>query len=179
MRYKIIIVLLVISKNAKSNEFPRILENTREENDRGYNFRYSTSDGQERKENGQFEKMGENLILRVSGFYSYISNDGSQFKVFYQADEDGYKPRIESIKSLSTPTIGEGKSKQEFKMKNASLDSLTALTTDESPEGTNTKPVLNLTQTTPTNFIGLPSPDEIVSQISSGAIASLAGGGLG
>lgn len=66
-------------------------------------------------------------MLRITGYYSYIDN-GSVFKMFYQADEEGYKIEENLISSTTTPR---------------------------------------------------PPPIIAMSPISGGAIATLAGGGLG
>lgn len=59
--------------------------------DDGYFFKYETSDGQTRNENGYFKNIGDQRILVVSGSYSYIGSDGKNYQVRYTSDEKGYR----------------------------------------------------------------------------------------
>lgn len=52
------------------------------------------SDGTEKSENGEFVKSDdtENGIMRVKGYYSYVSPDGNNQYIRYTADEKGFQP---------------------------------------------------------------------------------------
>ena len=41
-------------------------------------------------------QVGDKQILRVTGSYSFLGDDGKMYDVKYAADENGYQPMIES-----------------------------------------------------------------------------------
>lgn len=58
-----------------------------------YTFRYETSDGSSRSEQGQLKNPGtDNEALSVTGSFQYIGPDGVTYKVDYIADENGFQP---------------------------------------------------------------------------------------
>ena len=59
--------------------------------DGGYSFLYELSDGQFKQEYGRFEKIGDELVLVVTGSYSYIGTDGKTYQVKYKSDHNGFR----------------------------------------------------------------------------------------
>ncbi|XP_022816498.1 endocuticle structural glycoprotein SgAbd-5-like isoform X2 [Spodoptera litura] len=56
-----------------------------------YNFRFETSNGLKRQENGVVFNQGqEDEYIQVQGSYSYIDTKGRLVNVIYRADRDGY-----------------------------------------------------------------------------------------
>ncbi|XP_059060081.1 endocuticle structural glycoprotein SgAbd-5-like [Achroia grisella] len=71
-----------------------------------YEFSFETSNGITRSEVGELRNAGEkNQYIFVSGFYSYIDPEGREVKVYYIADEDGYKI-VPSPIPVITPIAG-------------------------------------------------------------------------
>ncbi|XP_050072863.1 larval cuticle protein 65Ag1-like [Anopheles maculipalpis] len=62
-------------------------ENVRTEN--GYRFSYATKDGQAREEVGTIDPSTG--ALTVTGWYSYRTPDGAEYRVDFIADENGYR----------------------------------------------------------------------------------------
>uniref|UniRef100_A0A182YCY1 Uncharacterized protein n=2 Tax=Anopheles stephensi TaxID=30069 RepID=A0A182YCY1_ANOST len=62
-------------------------ENVQTEN--GYRFSYETKDGQAREEVGLIDPSTG--ALTVTGWYSYRTPDGAEYRVDYVADENGYR----------------------------------------------------------------------------------------
>lgn len=62
---------------------------------RWYNcFRYETSDGTSRQEQGELKNAGtENEALVVRGSISWIGDDGKQYTITFVADENGFQPQ--------------------------------------------------------------------------------------
>ncbi|XP_058122953.1 endocuticle structural glycoprotein ABD-5-like [Anopheles ziemanni] len=58
----------------------------------GYKFAFETSDGQQRQEQGELKKVGEEEALVVRGSYSFTADDGQVYTVNYVADENGFQP---------------------------------------------------------------------------------------
>lgn len=68
-------------------------------------FSYETSDGQKREESSHFvELIDQQPILVVTGSSSYIGPDGVTYKVYYVADENGYRPYGDHIPTTTTET---------------------------------------------------------------------------
>ncbi|KAK9869778.1 hypothetical protein WA026_003510 [Henosepilachna vigintioctopunctata] len=72
-----------------------VLSYRNEKLDDGYIYEYITSNGISGKETGQFSKdtqskNPEDVILRVTGFYSYTDAAGKNQRVDYTADENGF-----------------------------------------------------------------------------------------
>ncbi|CAO1321233.1 unnamed protein product [Diamesa tonsa] len=64
-----------------------------ESKDGSYTFSYETTDGQKRNEIGTFVKStkgDKELVLKVSGTYSYLNEDGARYTVDYTSGEEGY-----------------------------------------------------------------------------------------
>lgn len=62
-------------------------------------FRFETSDGQFKEEQGQLINPGipEVESIAVRGQYSYIAPDGVLYTVTYTADENGFQPHAEQV----------------------------------------------------------------------------------
>ncbi|XP_058804007.1 larval cuticle protein 65Ag1-like [Phymastichus coffea] len=62
-----------------------------------YKFAYELSDGQKRDESAHVEtrRIGneDESVLRVSGSYSFVGQDGLTYTVTYVADENGFQPQ--------------------------------------------------------------------------------------
>ncbi|XP_023027172.2 uncharacterized protein isoform X2 [Leptinotarsa decemlineata] len=156
----IILSVLVISVRIHHCRSVETLVDIKKQTEDGYYFKYTTNDGQERQETGKFEKLGDNLISRLTGSYSYMFTDGRLFKVWYEANERGYKPRIQLIPV--SKTIQHGAQVKKAEMVNNSPSNILETTTTE-----------GVAEVEEFTFFPPPAP------ISSSAIASLAGGGLG
>lgn len=64
-------------------------------------FSYETSDGQIREETAHFVPVKDKEpVLSITGFYSYIGPDGVPYKVYYVADENGFRPQGAHIVAL-------------------------------------------------------------------------------
>lgn len=73
----------------------------------GYKYSFDLSDGQYRDEEGSFKKIGENLVLTVTGSYGYTGADGKQYKFRYTADENGYRVSPDDVTIVSeVPAFG-------------------------------------------------------------------------
>lgn len=59
----------------------------------------------EREETGRIEETKGKAFLRIVGFYSYIDNNGTHYKHFYHADQEGTKFENTWIKSASFNVI--------------------------------------------------------------------------
>ena len=58
-------------------------------------FRFQTSDGISRNEEGILKNAGtENEALEVKGRYTYKGPDGKDVTVDFVANENGYQPRV-------------------------------------------------------------------------------------
>ncbi|XP_050072862.1 larval cuticle protein 65Ag1-like [Anopheles maculipalpis] len=57
--------------------------------DNGYRFSYETKDGQAREEVGTFDPSTG--AMSVTGWYSYRTPDGTEYRVDFIADENGYR----------------------------------------------------------------------------------------
>lgn len=69
-------------------------------------FRYETSDGQTREEQGVLKNPGtDNEALSVTGSYSYLGPDGVIYSVRYIADENGFRPEGDHL-PRRTPPLG-------------------------------------------------------------------------
>lgn len=75
-------------------EFEEHDQNQKRFDKKSYNYRFETSDGISRDENGYVKngKDPENIILVVTGSYSYQGPDGILYTVSYIADENGFRP---------------------------------------------------------------------------------------
>uniref|UniRef100_A0A182S734 Uncharacterized protein n=1 Tax=Anopheles maculatus TaxID=74869 RepID=A0A182S734_9DIPT len=62
-------------------------ENVQTEN--GYRFTYETKDGQAREEVGTIDPSTG--VVTVTGWYSYRTPDGAEYRVDFIADENGYR----------------------------------------------------------------------------------------
>ncbi|XP_011185972.1 larval cuticle protein 65Ag1-like [Zeugodacus cucurbitae] len=59
-----------------------------------YNYNVETSDGKAAQEQGEVQNLGsEDEAIVVRGFYSYIGDDGQQYRVDYIADKNGFQPQ--------------------------------------------------------------------------------------
>ncbi|XP_058054280.1 flexible cuticle protein 12-like [Anopheles bellator] len=59
----------------------------------GYKFAFETSDGQQREEQAELKKLGDEVeALVVRGSYSFTADDGQVYTVNYVADENGFRP---------------------------------------------------------------------------------------
>lgn len=115
--------------------------------------RYLTSDGQEREETGILIKAKQGVFMRVKGFYAFTGGNGKRTKVYYRADEKGSAYR------------------------NADDSQLEPISSEPHlPPSENTAPILSPFQPRPPPIttMTLQGPE-----ISSSAVASLAGGGFG
>ncbi|CAH1117684.1 unnamed protein product [Phaedon cochleariae] len=164
----IVIAVTVVCAIGENNEV--ILASSNRQNEDGYHFGYKTSGGQEREENGVLDEVGDNPIFRVTGFYSYLGSDDKRYRVEYHADETGYNAREEVI---PRPVPGLNVSSKE-----STLEEMTLNQTVESSQSTTESGGSEATGfelTTPVVISAAFPP----AGISSAAIASLAGGGIG
>lgn len=76
--------------------------------------RYETSDGQNREETGSIQKVEDNDVLVVRGFYSFIGDDGVEYTVTYVADQDGFRATGDHIPTTSTPKPATDGDVQQF-----------------------------------------------------------------
>lgn len=67
--------------------------------------RYVTNDLQQREEFGELVTKGDQQILVVKGYYSYL-NHGRLYRVNYRADENGYRAKITSKIAITSKRIG-------------------------------------------------------------------------
>ncbi|XP_035786636.1 endocuticle structural glycoprotein ABD-5-like [Anopheles albimanus] len=77
----------------------------------GYRFSYLTKDGQEREETGRLDPVTG--VMRVSGWYSYRTSNGDTYRVDFEADENGYRPKeaaavTTAIQLVPRPVAAQG-----------------------------------------------------------------------
>lgn len=48
-------------------------------------------DGTKRSETGSLKAVRDDKVIEVQGSYSFTAPDGKLYKVFYEADENGYR----------------------------------------------------------------------------------------
>lgn len=60
---------------------------------------------QQREEFGELVTKGDQQILVVKGYYSYL-NHGRLYRVNYRADENGYRAKITSKIAITSKRIG-------------------------------------------------------------------------
>ncbi|XP_075970540.1 endocuticle structural glycoprotein ABD-5-like [Anticarsia gemmatalis] len=58
-------------------------------------YRFETSDGTSRQEQGEYKNDTEQQGLVVRGSYKYVAPDGQHISVSFVADKDGYQPTEE------------------------------------------------------------------------------------
>nr|XP_023018262.1 cuticle protein CP14.6-like [Leptinotarsa decemlineata] len=102
MHLSIILLISIVSVQGEHGVTVGTLVNKKEQNEDGYHFKFSTSDGQNREETGVLSKLGDNLILRVVGFYSYKGDDGNSYQVTYRADDTGFTATGDHLPTLKT-----------------------------------------------------------------------------
>lgn len=82
-------VVVVSGAPITDNSSATVLEHVYEHlPDNGYHYAYKLSDGQFRDETGTFNKVGDELLLEITGSYGYIGEDGKLFKVRYTGGAD-------------------------------------------------------------------------------------------
>ncbi|XP_059612611.1 endocuticle structural glycoprotein SgAbd-5-like [Phlebotomus argentipes] len=77
--------------------------------DKGYDFSYSTSDGQSRDEHGEFHRKNygdtdDDEYLEVRGSYSFIGDDNRIYTVHYTAGVNGYQAEVTVMDSFTPPS---------------------------------------------------------------------------
>ncbi|CAH1117683.1 unnamed protein product [Phaedon cochleariae] len=170
MKFEISLLVMsvtVVCAIEESND--KILASSNRQNEDGYHFGYETSGGQEREEKGVLDRVGNNLILRVTGFYSYLGSNDKRYRVVYKADETGYNARREVI-PRRVPGLYESS-------KDSPSGKTTSNQTMESSQSTTDSDVTDATVFEWMKPVIASAP--IPPGISSAAIASLAGGGIG
>ncbi|XP_075981284.1 uncharacterized protein LOC142979931 [Anticarsia gemmatalis] len=106
-------VLLAPHSNRDLHGNPDALAKTlryeNERNDDGYYYAYETSNGLKAEQKGQIIPGAhpEHGSLYVTGYYSYIGDDGHEYTVTYTAGEDGYHADVKR----ADPTRGRYDSK--------------------------------------------------------------------
>ncbi|XP_035914190.1 cuticle protein AM1239-like [Anopheles stephensi] len=80
-------------------------ENMRTEN--GYRFSYETKDGQAREEVGTIDPTTG--AMTVTGWYSYRTPDGAEYRVDFIADKNGYRvtqgPDVDDVDPDFIPNV--------------------------------------------------------------------------
>lgn len=90
MKILISISSIICAPIDKKKEEPKIIRyEYKQLPNNGYHFVYELSDGQIRDEFATFEEVDGELLLRITGYYSYISSDNKTHTVEYTADENG------------------------------------------------------------------------------------------
>lgn len=54
-------------------------------------FSFESKDGTQRSESGTLKTIGDTNVIIVTGSYSFPGSDGKTYRVFYIADENGYR----------------------------------------------------------------------------------------
>ncbi|XP_055845733.1 flexible cuticle protein 12-like [Episyrphus balteatus] len=105
---KIILVLCLafgiaysaVINNSKDDKL-LILVNRRDDIDQTYNYRYETLSGTKVEQHGYLKYVTPNATGNsVEGRFSYIGNDGEEYKIAYTAGEFGYQPSGRHIPSV-------------------------------------------------------------------------------
>ncbi|XP_062542081.1 keratin, type I cytoskeletal 9-like [Armigeres subalbatus] len=69
-----------------------VKEDIREMNEDGYFYKYATDNEIEVSETGRIENRGtEDQVLRATGYYEFVADDGVKYRVDYTADENGFQ----------------------------------------------------------------------------------------
>ncbi|XP_026751361.2 endocuticle structural glycoprotein SgAbd-5-like [Galleria mellonella] len=99
-------VLAVISVNSQligkflagaQNTATKLLKSDNNNDGSGnYYFNYEQSDGTKHEETGVLKDPGSlNPFVVAKGFYEWISPENRKYHVQYEADQNGYRPKVE------------------------------------------------------------------------------------
>ncbi|XP_055918992.1 flexible cuticle protein 12-like [Eupeodes corollae] len=78
-----------------------LIENKRDDVDQTYHYRYETLSGTKVEQNGHLKYITPTETGNsVEGRFSYIGDDGQEYKVAYTAGEFGYQPSGRHIPSV-------------------------------------------------------------------------------
>lgn len=67
-----------------------------------FSYRFETSDGTSRQEQGEYKNDTEQQGLVVKGNYKYVAPDGQHISVSFVADKNGYQPTENKDDSATT-----------------------------------------------------------------------------
>ncbi|CAO1377603.1 unnamed protein product [Diamesa hyperborea] len=92
--FVILSALAVICLAAPIDDKVEVKSSYNEISGNSYKFGFDLTDGQTRAEEGKLVHVGDKQVLRVTGSFSFVGDDGKTYDVLYTADENGYQPTI-------------------------------------------------------------------------------------
>ncbi|KAJ3654482.1 hypothetical protein Zmor_013669 [Zophobas morio] len=112
-----LVVLLEVTFVVVSSQNTEI-EAKYELTDKGYHFSYKTDDSERTEDGIVDETKGKNGLLVVSGSYSFVATNGNTYRVNFVADENGYRPVVNSEQASTlqrTPSKSQEKPRGPFR----------------------------------------------------------------
>ncbi|KAG6462065.1 hypothetical protein O3G_MSEX013038 [Manduca sexta] len=71
-----------------------------------YKYGFELSDGTKQHQRGGLQNLGNKVIYRVSGTFSWVAPDGVEYEVAYYADDTGYhiiSPNVGLDRAIGAP----------------------------------------------------------------------------
>ncbi|GBP09621.1 Flexible cuticle protein 12 [Eumeta japonica] len=90
----VLAVLVAVAAAAPADSDAQIVRQDQDVDINAFSYAYETSNGIAAQEQGQLQNAGtENEAIVVQGSFSYVGDDGQQYRVDYTAGPQGFEPK--------------------------------------------------------------------------------------